>query len=174
MSIEHRHQHQNVQGKIRSWKGVIRSRNPVEAALETNRKAGTLWKGQLVLDEKYQPMILCAQRKYQQNSEEVWLNPQERAESQAGEEARSAINYGYYVQTDQAIHSHTNETIRSSSSSRKDLPLPEQSDRKEEEIEELKKQYLSQSAYTAHRSQAKSSTFSCKFHTETGALQTVH
>ena len=67
MSIEHRHQHQNVQGKIRSWKGVIRSRNPVEAALETNRKAGTLWKGQLVLGEKYDPMILCGQQKYQQN-----------------------------------------------------------------------------------------------------------
>ncbi len=100
MSTEHRHQHQKVQGKIRSWKGVIRSRNLVEAALETNRKAGTLWKGQLVLDEKYQPMILCAQRKYQQNSEEVWLNPQERAENQAGEEARSAINYGCCVQTD--------------------------------------------------------------------------
>ena len=86
-------QNQNVQGKIRSWKGVIMSRNPVKAVLETNRKAGTLWKGQLVQDEKFQPMILCGQRKYQQNSEEVWLNPQERANSQAGEEPRSAINY---------------------------------------------------------------------------------
>ena len=153
---------------------MIRSRNRVEAALETNRKAETLCKGQLGLGGKYEPRILCSQRKYQQNSEEVWLNPQELANSQAGEEARSAINYGCCDQTAQATRSHTSETTRSGSNARKDSLLLAQNDQKEEEIEEPKKQYRSQSACMAHRSQAKNSTFSCKFHTETGALQMVH
>ena len=152
---------------------VIRSHTPVEAALETNRKAGILWKGQFALGQRYEPMILCSQRKNQQNNEEVWLNPLEQAESQAGEEARSAINYGYCVQTDQAIHSHTSETTRSSSSSQKDSILPAQNARKEQEIEEPKRQYRSQSAYREHRSQAKNSMSSCKLRNDTGALQTV-
>ena len=54
------------------------------------------------------------------------------------------------------------------------VALTEENKALKDKIEELKKQYLSQSAYTAHRSQIKNSTFSCKFHTETGALQTVH
>jgi hypothetical protein len=117
-------------------------------------------------------MILCCQRKYQQNSEEVWPNPQELANSQAGEKDRSAIDYGCCVQTDKAIHSHTSESIRKDSSSQKDsLPLA-QCGRKEEEIEEPRRQYRSQSAYMAHRSQAKNSTFFRMPYTQTGAPRT--
>ena len=59
---------------------TIRSHNPVEAALETNRKGGILWKGQFALGERYEPMILCRQQKNRQNSEEVRLNPLAQAE----------------------------------------------------------------------------------------------
>ena len=153
---------------------VIRSHILVEAVLETNRKAGILSKEQLAIRERDKSIFLGRQWSDQQNSQEVWLNPLEQPDNQAGEEARSAINYGCCVQTDQAIHSHTNETIRNRSSSQKDGLFLAQNDRKKEAIEGSKRQYPSQSVYRAHKSQAKNSTFSCIARTDIGAHQMVH